>query len=50
MLAAHSRAASHRRFWIGVAIAAAAAFALGNTVGRIRTSKPWLNRILNNSR
>ena len=50
MLAAHSRAASHRRFWIGVAIAAAAAFALGNTVCRIRTSKPWLNRILNNSR
>ena len=50
MLAAHSRQASHRRFWIGVAVAAAAAFALGNTVGRIRTSRPWLNRILNNSR
>lgn len=41
MLAAHSRSQSSRRFWILVALAATAAFALGSLLGRIRTTRQW---------
>ncbi len=41
MLTAQSTAASNRRFWIIVAVAAAAAFGLGSLLGRIRTTQQW---------
>lgn len=50
MLAAHASRASHRRFWIGVALAAAAAFALGGVLGRIRTTRQRLKDISDASR
>jgi serine/threonine protein kinase len=42
MLAAHASRVSHRRFWIGVAVASAAAFAVGGALGRIRTTRQRL--------
>jgi len=50
MLAAHASGASHRRFWLGVALAAAAAFALGGVLGRIRATRLRLKEISDASR